>query len=44
MPKWQFLVRNYGLDEVQAKQWVADAQNELTAVNFFGDPNASVGA
>jgi A118 family predicted phage portal protein len=43
MPKWQFLVRNYGLDEVQAKQWVADAQNELTAVNFFGDPNASVG-
>jgi A118 family predicted phage portal protein len=28
MAKWQFLVRNYGLSEVVAKQWIADAQAE----------------
>lgn len=28
MPKWTFLVRNYGLTEADAKKWVADNQAE----------------
>jgi len=34
MPKWKFLVRNYGLPEKEAKQWVADFQGEQPA-DFF---------
>ena len=28
MPKWRFLVRNYGIKEEEAKQWIADTQAE----------------
>ena len=38
MPKWTFLVRNYGLTEVDAKKWVADNQAEQPEPTggFFG--------
>ncbi len=41
MPKWMFLVRNYGLTEEVAKQWIADQQAEQPA-DFFtqGAPGA----
>jgi A118 family predicted phage portal protein len=32
MPKYIFLMRNYGLDELTAKQWVADNQAETPQV------------
>lgn len=35
MPKWRFLVRNYGLGESEAKAWIADQQAEQPA-DFFG--------
>jgi A118 family predicted phage portal protein len=35
MPKWMFLVRNYGLTEEVAKQWIADQQAEQPK-DFFG--------
>ncbi len=35
MPKYIFLMRNYKLDEVTAKQWVAEAQAETPAPSFF---------
>ena len=45
MPKWRMLVRNLGLSEVEAKQWVADSQGETPGL--FGttnpDPNAPDG-
>jgi A118 family predicted phage portal protein len=31
MPKYQFLVRNYGMTEVEAKKWVTEAQEESAA-------------
>jgi A118 family predicted phage portal protein len=36
MPKWMFLVRNYGLSEAVAKQWITDTQAEQPA-DMFGD-------
>lgn len=35
MPKYVFLMRNYGLDEATAKQWVAEAQAETPNTGFF---------
>lgn len=35
MPKWMFLVANYGLSEEDAKRWVAEAQAEKPTVSFF---------
>ena len=37
MPKWMFLVRNYGLTENIAKQWVTDFQSEQPK-DLFNDP------
>ena len=34
MPKWRFLVRNYGLTEDEAKAWIAEQQAEQPA-DFF---------
>jgi len=36
MPKWRFLVRNYGLTEIEAKAWIADQQAEQPADLFGG--------
>lgn len=36
MPKWMFLVRNYGLDENTAKQWITDATAEQPQDDMFG--------
>jgi len=36
MPKWMFLVRNYGLDEATAKQWIADVSTETPMDLFQG--------
>lgn len=36
MPKWRFLVRNYGLTESEAKSWIADQQAE-SPLDFFTD-------
>jgi A118 family predicted phage portal protein len=36
MPKWMFLVRNYGMTEATAKQMIADTVAETPPVNFFG--------
>ena len=35
MPKWMFLVRNYGLTETDARKWIAEQQAEQPA-DFFG--------
>lgn len=35
MPKYIFLMRNYGLSEIDAKKWVADAQAEMPKVDSF---------
>jgi A118 family predicted phage portal protein len=35
MPKYVFNMRNYGLDEATAKQWVEDAKSESPAPSFF---------
>jgi len=38
MPKWQFLVRNYRLDEKTAKEWIAETQAEQASVaDLFPD-------
>lgn len=39
MPRHVFLMRNYGLDEVTARRWIADAQAE-TSGGFFGEEGA----
>jgi A118 family predicted phage portal protein len=36
MPKYLFLMRNYGLDEVTAKRWVAEKQEETPPIDLFG--------
>lgn len=36
MPKWKFLVRNYGLTEQEAKQWIAEVQAEQPQDFFQG--------
>jgi A118 family predicted phage portal protein len=36
MPKWMFLVRNYGMTEETAKKMIADTVEETPPVNFFG--------
>lgn len=35
MPKWKYLVRNYGLSEEDAKTWVAEADKEQRKDNDF---------
>lgn len=35
MPKYVFLMRNYGLDEVTAKKWVQEAKTESPTPSFF---------
>ncbi len=37
MPKYVFLMRNYGLDEKTAKQWEQEAKPEPIETTFFGD-------
>jgi A118 family predicted phage portal protein len=35
MPKYVFLMRNYGLSEVDARKWVEEAKTESPAPSFF---------
>jgi A118 family predicted phage portal protein len=35
MPKYIFLVRNFGLSEEDAKRWIAEVQSETPAAGFF---------
>lgn len=42
MPKYVFLMRNYGLTEAEAKQWVADAKAETPTPSFFGNETLEV--
>lgn len=35
MPKYVFLMRNYGLDEMTARKWIAEATSESPASSFF---------
>jgi hypothetical protein len=37
MPKYQFLMRNYGLSEEAAKAWIAEVQGEAAENDLFGD-------
>lgn len=37
MPKYQFLMRNYGLSEAAARDWITEAQNEGKTQELFGD-------
>ena len=37
MPKYMYLMRNYGLSEETAKEWVAEVQNENKDQELFGD-------
>lgn len=39
MPKYIFLMRNYGLSEVDAKKWVAETQAESPAPSLFPADN-----
>lgn len=40
MPKYIFFMRNYGLSEADAKQWVTESQAETPApTSFFGNEN-----
>ena len=36
MPKWMFLVRNYGMDEASAKKQIAEVTAETPPVDLFG--------
>jgi A118 family predicted phage portal protein len=38
MPKWMYLTRNYGLDEVTAKAWISDVTTEQPMDLFGGAP------
>lgn len=42
MPKWKFLVRNYGLSEEDAKKQIAEAQAESPTPSFFPADNLGV--
>ena len=37
MPKYQFLMRNYGLSEEVAREWIAEVQSVTTEQELFGD-------
>ena len=37
MPKYMYLMRNYGLSEETAKEWVAEVQSENKDQELFGD-------
>lgn len=37
MPKYMYLMRNYGLSEEAAKEWVAEVQSENKDQELFGD-------
>lgn len=40
MPKFVFLMRNYGMDENAARDWIAQVQSETPAQDFFGEGGA----
>lgn len=40
LPKYQFLMRNYGLDEATARKWVQESQSETPVPNFFAEEGA----
>ena len=43
MPKYAFLMRNYGMSEEDARKWVEEAKNESPApMDFFGQSTALV--
>jgi A118 family predicted phage portal protein len=37
MPKYQFLMRNYGLSEEAAREWISEVQSETKDQELFGD-------
>lgn len=39
MPKVEFLVRNYGLSEEKAREWIAQAQAEQPEIDLFAEEN-----